>query len=95
MVWACVTPSGNGLLVFSDDVTAESNSRMNSEVCKAILSAQSQLIVPKLVKRHVPGQTDNDANILEKQEFLKSKKFDIPQWPNLSPDFLQHVLFSN
>ncbi len=35
--------SGTGLLVFSDDVTEDSSSRMNSEVYRDILSAQIHL----------------------------------------------------
>ncbi len=37
-----MTSSGTGLLVFSDDVTDERSSRMNSEVYRYILSAQIQ-----------------------------------------------------
>ena len=39
MMWACMADNGTGSLVFIDDVTANKNSRMNSEVFRAILSA--------------------------------------------------------
>ncbi len=42
MAWAWMASSGTGLLVFSDDVTEDRSSRMNSEVYKDILSAQIQ-----------------------------------------------------
>ncbi len=43
--------SGTGLLVFSDDVTEDRSSRMNSEVYRYILSAQIQSNAAKLIGR--------------------------------------------
>ena len=40
MAWACMSASGTGSLVFINNVTADRSSRMNSEVYRAIFSAQ-------------------------------------------------------
>lgn len=37
--WACMAASEIGSLMFIDDMTADSSSRKNCEVCRAILSA--------------------------------------------------------
>lgn len=42
MACACMAAIGTGTLVFYDDLTAGRSSRMNCEVCRAVLSAQSQ-----------------------------------------------------
>ncbi len=39
---ACMVSSGTGLLLFSDDVTEDRSSQINSEVYRDILSAQIQ-----------------------------------------------------
>ncbi len=49
MAWACMAPSGTGLLVFSDDVTEDRSSRKYSEVHREILSAQIQSNGAKLI----------------------------------------------
>ncbi len=49
MAWACMASGGTGLLVFSDDMTEDRSSRMNSEVYRDILSAQIQLNGAKLI----------------------------------------------
>ncbi len=81
--------SGTGLLVFSDDVTEDRSSRMNSEVYKDILSAQIQSNGAKLIGQRFIVQADNDPKHTAKttQEFLKVKKWNILQWPSQSPDF--------
>ncbi len=86
--WACIASSGTGLLVFSDDVTEDRSSRMNSEVCRDIFSAQIQLNGAKLIGRRFIVQMDDDPKHTAKatQEFLKVKKWIILQWPSQSPD---------
>ncbi len=76
MAWACMASSGTGLLVFSDDVTEERSSWMNSEVYKDILSAQIQSNGAKLIGRLFIIQMDDDPKHTTKanQEFLKVKK---------------------
>lgn len=73
--------SGGWSLVFTDDVTAGRRSRTNCEVCRVILSAQSQLNVSKLCRQHFTVQMDNDPKRTAKatQEFLTAKKLDILQ----------------
>lgn len=43
MAWAYVAVNGTGSKVLINDVMADRSSRMNSEVDKALLSAQTQL----------------------------------------------------
>lgn len=45
MAWACTAANGTGSLVFSDDVTAERSSKMNSDVFRAKYCAHIQLTV--------------------------------------------------
>lgn len=45
MAWACMAAKGTGSLMFIDEVTADTSSKMNSEVYGAILSAHIQLNV--------------------------------------------------
>ena len=49
MTWTCMAASGTGSLVFTEDVTADRSSRMNSEVYWAQLSAQIQPNTAKLI----------------------------------------------
>ena len=72
IVWAC---SGTGSLVFVKDVTSDS-SRMNSEVYRAILSAQIQSNAAKLIGQSFTVQMDNDPKHAVKttQELHKAKK---------------------
>ncbi len=88
MAWACMASSGTGLLVFSDDVTEDRSSWMNSEVCRDILSAQIQSNGAKLIGRRFIVQMDDDPKHTAKatQEFLKVKKCNTLQWPSQSPD---------
>ena len=75
MVWACMAANGTGSVVFIDDVTADKSSRMNSEVFRAILSAQIQPNASKLIKRHFRVQMDNDLKHTAKatQYFLMQR----------------------
>ena len=50
MAWTCMAANGTESLVFIDDVTADRSSRMNSEVYRALLSAQIQPNVAKLIR---------------------------------------------
>ena len=60
MAWACMAASGVGSLIFIDDVTHDSSSRMNSEVNKNILSANIWRNASKLIGRNFIMQQDND-----------------------------------
>lgn len=75
--------NGTGSLVFIDDVTAEKSSRMNSEVFRAILSAQIQPNASKLIGRSFTVQVDNAKAT---QYFFKAKKWNVLQCPSQSPD---------
>ena len=52
MAWTCTAANGTGSLVFTDDVTADRSSRMNSEVYRVMLYAQ---IKPDAAK-HLKGE---------------------------------------
>ncbi len=64
------------------------NSRMNSEVFRAILSAHIQPNASELIGRRFTVQMDNDPKHTAKatKEFLKGKKWTVMQWPSQSPD---------
>ncbi len=70
--------SGTGLLVFSDDVTEDRRSQMNSEVYRDILSDQIQTNGAKLIGQRFIVQMDDDpkhtGTAKATQEFLKVKK---------------------
>ena len=51
MAWACTAATGTGSLVFTDDVTADSSSRMNSELYRNVLSAQIQPNASNLISQ--------------------------------------------
>ena len=88
MAWACMAANGTGSLVFIDDVTIDKNIRMNSEVLRAIVSAQIQSNASKLIGRCFTVQMDNDPKHTAKatQYFFKAKKWNVLQWPSQSPD---------
>ena len=52
--------NGTGSLVFNDDVTVDRRGRMNSEVCRAVLSAQIQSNAAKLIGWCFTAKMDND-----------------------------------
>ena len=70
MVWTCMNTPEMGSLVFIDDVTAGSSSRVNSEVYSNILSAQVQQNASKTglwflrfnYRRHDWWQTSPESN---------------------------------
>lgn len=74
-----------------DDVTAAGGSRGNSEVYRAIFSAQIQPNVAKLITWHFTGQMANDPTHTAKttQDFIEAKKLDNLQGPSQSPDLTQ------
>jgi len=55
-----MTANGTRSLVFIDDLTADQSSRMNSELYRAILSAQIQPNAAKLIGLRFILQMDND-----------------------------------
>ncbi len=59
--------SGTGLLLFSDEVTEDRSSWMNSEVYRDILSAQIQPNAAKLIGRCFIVQVEMNQNIEQKQ----------------------------
>ncbi len=65
--------------VFSDDVTEDRSSRINSEVYRDILSAQIQSNEAKLIGRRFIVQMDSDSKHTANatQEFLKVRKWNI------------------
>lgn len=48
LVWTCITASVTGSFIFTDDVTQDACSGMNSEIYNDILSSNSQRNPPKL-----------------------------------------------
>lgn len=61
---------------------------MNSEVYKAIISANCELNVAKLVGRRFPLQMDKSTQNIVKvtKDLLKPHKWDIHQWSSQSHD---------
>lgn len=74
--WACMAANGTRSLVFTDDVTADRSSRMNSDVCRATPSAQIQPNVVKPIGRPFRVQMDYDPKhtVEATQEFLTKKQ---------------------
>ncbi len=79
-----------GLLVFSDDMTEDRNSRMNSEVYRDILSAQIQSNAAKLIGRHL-GQwpktyIKSNPGVFEskKVEYSGTISWSQPDWACIS-----------
>lgn len=56
MAWACLATSGTELLIFVNDVAADT--RINYEMYRAIFTAQIQSDPAKLNEQHFTGQMD-------------------------------------
>ena len=65
-----------GSFIFVDDVTAVRSSKMNSEVCRSILSTQVEVNAFKIIRPHIILQKGNDSKHITKatKEFFKAKK---------------------
>ncbi len=74
-----IASSGSVLLVFSED---ETDSRMNSEVNREILSNQIQLNAAKLIGWRFIIQMNDDP----KHTAKSTQEYNILQWPSPSPD---------
>ena len=61
MTCACMAANGTESLVFIHDMTADGSSRMNSEVYRAILSAQMQSNPAKLIVWRFTVQIYNET----------------------------------
>ena len=79
MAWACMTASGVSSFIFIDNVTHDGSSRMNSEVCKNILSANLRRNASNLIGRNLIMQQGNDlkhtANTTKDSLGRKSGRF--------------------
>ena len=85
MALACLAANRTGSLVFFDDMTADRNSQMNSEVYSAIQTAQIQPNATKLIKQCFTVRIDNIQNMAKAtQQLLKAKKWNF-QLPDLNP----------
>ena len=69
MAWTCMAASGMVSLIFIDDITQDSSSRMNSDVYRIILSANLQITNNLLQQNNDPKHTANTTN-----DFIKGKK---------------------
>lgn len=76
--------SGTGSLIFTDDVTHDGSSKMNSEVYRNILSANLKKDATKLIGRSFIMQQDNDPKHTAKttKEFIRGKKGKVSDWPS-------------
>lgn len=63
MTWTCMVASGTGSLFFLDEATADRSSSMNSEVYRAVLSAQLQRNVAKQVGQQMDNDPKDNADI--------------------------------
>ena len=61
MTLASKAANGSGSMVFIDDVTADRSSRIISEVCWNLLSAQIKPNAAKLIGQTFTVQMDNDS----------------------------------
>lgn len=64
MAWACVAANETGSLLFTDHVTAERKSRMNSDVFSVSLSAHIQPKAAEVTGRSFTVQMDNEPKYL-------------------------------
>ena len=65
---------GTGSLVTMDNVTADRSSRVNYEVCRALLSAQIQPNAAELIGRCLTVQMDNEPEHTEKVTWASKGK---------------------
>lgn len=63
MLWACMVASATGPLVFVYDVSADSSSRLDCDVARAILSVQIQPNAAELMRRRFSVQVDKDQSV--------------------------------
>lgn len=63
--WTCMAANRTGSLVFTEDVTADRSSGMDSKVNGARLSVQIQSNAAKLIGWHGTIQLDNDPKHIE------------------------------
>ena len=64
--WSCIAANGKNSLLFSDNVTVDIITRMNSVVYRPILSVHIQTNPTKLIERWMMLQMDNDPKHTEK-----------------------------
>lgn len=80
--------SGTSSLVLINDMTACRSSKMNSEVCRAIICSHSANAA-KLIEWDFTVLMDNDPKHTNKaaEECVKVEKLNVLLWPSQSPDF--------
>ncbi len=86
-VWSmsCMTSSGTGLLLFSDDETEDRSSQIILK-CVYYLPRFSQMEQSDWAALHSTNGRWPKTYSKSNPEFLKVKKFNILQWPSQSPD---------
>ncbi len=91
MAWAFIASSGTGSLIFINDVTHDSSSKINSEVYRNILSDNLQKDATKLIGRSFIMQQDNDP----KHRVHQDKKWKVLDWPSQSPHLnpIEHAFY--
>ena len=97
MVWACMASSGLGSLIFTDDVTHDGSSKINSEVYRNFLSANLNRDGTKLIDRSFIMQQDSDPKHTTKttKEFIRGQKWKVLDWPSQCPDLnpIEHAFY--
>ncbi len=92
MAWLCYGMGMYGSktvsLVFLGAVTADRRSRVNSDLHRAILTAQIQAKCCRIDRKAFTAQMDNDPKHIAKSDpqAFQAKKWKILQWPSPSPD---------
>ena len=78
-----------GTLLFTDDVTADSSSRINAEVYRKT----SCLLKKMLIGRRFIMQQDNDPkDTAIATKFFQAKKWNVFDWPSQSTDISKSKL---